>query len=151
MENCAQTIEKFIIEINESINEKINGINFLELLKYKLIEKIDELEEDYLKNLEIKLSDNKILEKNLELNNRNLSYKIEYYDKSISEIKRKTEKDYLSLILAGLKSIKIFDFNDEKKSIFSNLYKNMGIVLGLNTVITTKISEKSVILSISIN
>ena len=62
---------------------------------------------------------------------------------------QKTEKDYLSLILEGFKSITIYDNTDHEKSIFSNLSKNMGIVLSLNTVITTKIAAKSILLSIS--
>ena len=34
MEASSKTLEQLLIEINESINEKINGTIFLELLKY---------------------------------------------------------------------------------------------------------------------
>ena len=85
------------------------------------------------------------------LNMRKIKYKVEYFDKSISKIKEKIDNNYLWLILEGLKSITIYDFNYEDKYIFSNLSKNMGIVLSLNTVITSRIAEKSIILSISSN
>ena len=63
----------------------------------------------------------------------------------------KIDNNYLWLVLEGLKSITIYDFNNDEKSIFSNLSKNMGIVLSINTVITTKIAGESIILSISNN
>ena len=151
METFSKILDQFLIEINESINDKISGINLLELLKFGLIEKFKDLDENVLKDLKLILLNKKILEKEIDLNNRKITYKIEYFDKSMSQIKYKTENDYLSLILEGLKSITIYENNNDKKSIYSNLSKNMGIVLSINTVITTKIAGESIILSISNN
>ena len=151
METFSKILDQFLIEINESINDKISGINLLELLKFGLIEKFKDLDENVLKDLKLLSLNKKILENEIDLNNRKITYKIEYFDKSTSKIKHKTEKDYLSLILEGLKSITIYENNNDKKSIYSNLSKNMGIVLSINTVITTKTTEKSIILSISNN
>jgi len=151
METFSKILDQFLIEINESINDKISGINLLELLKFGLIEKFKDLDENVLKDLKLISLNKKILENEIDLNNRKITYKIEYFDKSTSKIKHKTEKDYLSLILEGLKSITIYENNNDKKSIYSNLSKNMGIVLSINTVITTKIAGESIILSISNN
>ena len=151
METFSKILDQFLIEINESINDKISGINLLELLKFGLIEKFKDLDENVLKDLKLISLNKKILENEIDLNNRKINYKIEYFDKSTSKIKHKTEKDYLSLILEGLKSITIYENNNDKKSIYSNLSKNMGIVLSINTVITTKIAGESIILSISNN
>jgi len=145
------TLDELLIEINQSINEKIIGTNFLELLKFELIEKFKVLEKNDLNSLKLMPTDGAVLEKEIDLNNRKIKYKVEYFDKSISKIKEKIDNNYLWLILEGLKNITIYDFNYEDKSIFSNLSKNMGIVLSLNTVITSRIAEKSIILSISSN
>ena len=145
------TLNELFIEINKSINEKIIGTNFLELLKFELIEKFKALEKNGLNSLKLMLTDGTVLEKEINLNKRKIKYKVEFFDKSTSKIKEKIDNNYLWLILEGLKSITIYDFNYEDKSIFSNLSKNMGIVLSLNTVITSRIVEKSIILSISSN
>ena len=149
MSSSYTTLEQIFSDINKSINEKIGGTNFLELIKFLLIEKLNNLTKNDLKNLKLMPLNGKILEKNINLDNRKITYKIEYFDKSVSIIKQKTEKDYLSLILEGFKSITIYDNTDHEKSIHSNLSKNMGFVLSLNTVITTKIAAKSILLSIS--
>ena len=143
------TLDQLLQEINQSINTKIIGINFLELLKSSLIEKFRNLEQNDLKNLKLMPPNGQTLEREIDLNNRKLKYKIMYFDKSVSNIKQKIENDYLFLILEGLKSIIIYDNNNSAKSIYCNLSKNMGIVLSLNTVITTKIVENSIILLIS--
>ena len=145
------TLEELLIEINKSINEKVIGTYFLELLKSKLIEKFKDLEENHLNSLKLIPLNGKILEKEIDLDNRKINYRIEYFDKSVSKIKEKIDNNYLWLVLEGLKSITIYDFNNDEKSIFSNLSKNMGIVLSLNTVITTRISDKSIVLLISSN
>ena len=151
MSSSYTTLEQIFSDINKSINEKIVGINFLELIKFLLIEKLNNLTKNDLKNLKLMPLNGKILEKKINLDNRKITYKIEYFDKSVSIIKQKTEKDYLCIILEGFKSITIYDNTDNEKSIYSNLSKNMGFVLSLNTVITTKIAAKSILLSISNN
>ena len=145
------TLDQLLIEINKSINEKISGTNYLELLKSSLIEKINNLKENDLKNFKIMPLDGKQLEKEINLKNRKIQYRIEYFDKTVSKIKQRTINDSLCLILKGIINITIYDINNDTKSININLLKNMGIVLSLNTVITSKIAEKSIILSISNN
>ena len=45
------TLDQLLIDLNKSINEKIGGTNFLELIKFLLIEKLNNLTENDLKNL----------------------------------------------------------------------------------------------------
>ena len=151
METFDITLDQLLIEIDKSINEKIVGTNFLELLKFALIEKLNTLAKNDLKNLKLMPPNGKILKKEVNLDNRKITYLVEYFDKSVSKLKQKIENDCLNIILEGLKSITIHDSNNNKKTIYSELSKNMGVVLSLNTVITTKISGKSIILSISNN
>ena len=60
-------------------------------------------------------------------------------------------KDSLSIVAYGLKNITISDFNNTKKSISLKLFKNMGIVLSQNTLISEKIASESIILDINSN
>ena len=85
METFSKKLDQFLIEINKSINEKINGVNLLELLKFELIEKFKDLDENVLKDLKLKSPNKTILEKEIDLNNRKITYKIEYFDKSMSQ------------------------------------------------------------------
>ena len=151
METSNKTLEQLLIEINESINEKINGTIFLELFKSRLIEEFKGLKENNLKNLKLMLPDGKKIDKKIDIYNRKISYKIEFFNKSVSKIKHKIEKDFLFLVLEGIKSMTIYDNTDDEKTIYTNLSKNMGIVLSLDTVITSKVLENSIILSITTN
>ena len=67
MEKFNITLDHLLIEINKSINEKIIGMNFLELLKFGLIEKLKDLEKNALRDLKLMPSDSKILEKEINL------------------------------------------------------------------------------------
>ena len=149
MEKFILPFEKILTEINNSINEKIIGTNFLEIFKYQLIEKL--FTEDIIKYDDLRIINNSFFEKDFFSANRNLKYKLEYFDKSVVKIKEKVSNNYLYIVLDGLMSITIFDNIDEKKQIFSKLSKKMGLVLSLNSTINATIAEKSIILSISIN
>ena len=81
------TLDELLIEINQSINEKIIGTHFLELLKFQLNEKFKVLEKNDLNSLKLMPTDGAVLEKEIDLNNRKIKYKVEYFDKSISKIK----------------------------------------------------------------
>ena len=45
MESYNGIFDKLLTELNTSINNKISGIHFLELLKYELIEKLKDLDQ----------------------------------------------------------------------------------------------------------
>ena len=148
MDNFFNKIEVFLKDVDSKINSNLIGINYLETIKSELIDNLKGLEKKFIENLKsIVVKEKKIL-KDILINNRKIRYEIEYIDKTESAIKHKTNNDYLLIILEGLQITTIYDQSNEAKSLFSNLSKNMGIVLPLNTNISKKIVEKTIILSI---
>ena len=148
MESYNGIFDKLLTELNTSINNKISGIHFLELLKYELIEKLKDLDQKNSEELKLLFTNQNSFENQINMDNRPIKYKIEHFSKSESIIKQKTKNDYLCIMLEGLKIISVFDNNVAEKSIQSNLTRNMGIVLVKNTVISAKITKKSIMLSI---
>ena len=151
MENFIEIFEKLLKKFNDSTNEKIIGINYLESLKFEIIDKLKNSETIVYKFLEQLITDNNNFEKTIDLNNRKIDYKFKFYDKSLSTIKYKEKNNRLFIVIKGLKSVTIYDNNIDTKPMYSELSKNMGFVISLDTVITSKIAGKSIILSISFN
>ena len=58
MDNIIHKIEKIILENNSQINEKIVGINFLEKLKYLILENLKSLDGSELENFSSELQQN---------------------------------------------------------------------------------------------
>ena len=79
MENFFKEIDNFIIESNKEINEKILGINYLEKLKFSLIEKIIGLN---IKSYEVIKNFQEIKE----YNNIKLSITFNHYNDALSKL-----------------------------------------------------------------
>ena len=138
MENFFKEIDNFIIESNKEINEKILGINYLEKLKFSLIEKI--------KDLNIKSYEEiKNFQEVKEYNNIKLSIKFTNYNEALSKIKSSLPHDNLCIILRGLKTFKIIN-NEESKNF--TLFPNMGITLPSKMIINESIGKQSSIIDI---
>ena len=138
MENFFKEIDKFIIEGNKEINEKILGINYLEKLKFSLIEKIIDLN---IKSYE----DIKNFQEIKEYNNIKLSIKFNNYNEALSRLKNSLQNDSLCIILRGLKTFKVIS-NQESKNF--TLFPNMGITLPSKTIINESIGKQSSIIDI---
>ena len=138
MENFFKEIDKFIIEGNKEINEKILGINYLEKLKFSLIEKIIDLN---IKSYE----DIKNFQEIKEYNNIKLSIKFNNYNEALSRLKNSLQNDSLCIILRGLKTFKVIS-NQESKNF--TLFPNMGITLPSKTIINESIAKQSSIIDI---
>ena len=138
MENFFKEIDNFIIESNKEINEKILGINYLEKLKFSLIEKIIKLNirsYEEIKNFqEVK-----------DYNNIKLSIRLNNYNESLSKLQIHLPNDNLCIILRGLKTFKIKN-NQESRSF--TLFQNMGITLPSKTVVNESIAKQSTIIDI---
>ena len=147
MKPFIEILDQLLIEINTSINEKVSGTSFLDILKFQLIEKLKLLDQKIIEELLNTLVNEKSYERGYNLGERSITYKIDYFAKSISRIKFNTENNFLSIILDGAKKISIFEKNIKNKSIQVILTKNMGIVISKNTVISTEITKKSIVLT----
>ena len=141
MENLMQDIENMISEHSNQINGKILGINYLEKLKYNLI---DNLKISQFQTLE-EIRDQEI-EK--QYGNNHLLIKIETFPESVSKMKSVIQYNHLCIILSGLKNFEIYDNLDKKKTFFINLSKFEGIVLTKETIINEKISKKTLLINI---
>ena len=148
MDSFLKLLDNLLEEINGSINDKIIGINYLENIKYKLIEKLILVEKKILEDFKSDLSDKKSFSKKLNFHTRSISYAADYIEKYISNIKQVIKKDTLFIVLDGAKIMSVFDKNKQKISIKSNITKNRGIVLSQNTIINENINKESIILTI---
>ena len=151
MDYFLKLLDNLLIEINDSINEKIISINYLETIKFSLIEKLSELEENILEDFKSELSVNKLFSKELDLNTRSINYSINFIGNSTSNIKQIIQKNTLYIVLDGAKIISVFDKNKKNISVKINMTKNKGIVLSQNTIINENINKKSIILTIIYN
>ena len=151
MDYFLKLLDNLLIEINDSINEKIISINYLETIKFSLIEKLSELEENIIEDFKSELSVNKLFSKDLDLNTRSINYSINFIGNSTSNIKQIIQKNTLYIVLDGAKIISVFDKNKKSISIKMNITKNKGIVLSENTIINENINKKSIILTIIYN
>ena len=148
MSSFVTLLDNLLLEINKSINEKIIGINYLENIKFLLIEKLLVLDKLILDDLIKDISIKKTFNNNCDFDNRKISYTINYLEKSVIKIKSKIEEDSLFIILDGLKIITIFDKNNHDKSIKTKIFKNMGFVLSQGSIINENSNKKSIILQI---
>ena len=138
-----QDIDNLISDCINSINEKINGINFLEKIKYSLIDRIKSID---LINFE------GINNKERYVNNGNINFliKIEKANENTSKIKKTIDNDNLTIILEGLKTISIHEKLISKSVNQQYLSKYVGIVLAKNTIIDELITKGTILLNISI-
>jgi len=148
MDSFLKLLDNLLVEINDSINHKIIGINYLENLKYKLIEKLTLVEKNIIEDFKSELPVKKLFSKKLNFNTKSISYTINYLENYVSNIKHVIQKNTLYIVLDGVKIISVFDNNKQKISINSNITKNRGIVLSQNTIINENINKKSIILTI---
>ena len=136
-----QDIDTIISENNNQINDKILGVNYLEKLKYLLI--------DSLKNIKIssfnEIKSNEILKT---YGANNLKIKIKNYSSSLSKIKNKISSDYLCIVLQGTKSIELHDILNSKYTNKLNIFPFTGVALSNNTIISESISNETVLVEI---
>ena len=144
MEDLIQDFDNIISASNNQINDKILGINYLEKLKYLLIDKLKTLNisnEKNFKNFEQK-------EIKRKLGDNDLLIKFIFNTESLSKMKTITPNDYLSIVLFGFKSLEIHRNLDFKKSQSLNLFPKTGIVISKDTLISESISKDTILLDI---
>jgi len=142
METLTKNICDIVINEAISINEKIKGLNFLELLKISLAEKLLIL----LNKQKFPLNNIIDFEKKTEEKVRNFNIIVNYYINSISVNKKKIDNDSLFFSFNETSNFDIY--KDEKKFISLLLYKNTGISLPKGTIINSKSNKNTLLIEI---
>ncbi len=149
MSGLIKEIENIIVKNNNIINENIVGINYLEKLKYLVLNNLKESQDKLsADNLVADLIKKNNQSSKLEFKNQSLILSINLYKDSLSKIKSSYNNDTLSVVIDGIKIVSLFDLNDKKKKISLSILKNMGLVLSENTIASENIAADSIIMDI---
>ena len=145
MEKITKDISEIIAGEIKTINDKVRGLNFLELLKAGIIEKLLELVNKQ------KFPLDQLIEYQNEIkeDSRHINISISYFLNSMSISKKKIDNDSLFISLNELSNFDIFRDNKEFTSLV--LYKNTGLSLPKDTVLNAKYSKNLLLIEITNN
>jgi len=143
MDIILKEIVAIIKEETENINKKIYGTTFLEILKEKIIDKHDQIT---LKNLQIQKSNIDLVE-NINVYERDLFFKLSFYQTPKSILKFKLDKNFLLIVFKELIKIDILNRNSQK-FINVSLKPFMGVTLSKGTVCNLNFPKNSLILQL---
>ena len=143
MEKITKDISEIIAGEIKTINDKVRGLNFLELLKTGIIEKLLELVNKQ------KFPLDQLIEYQNEIkeDSRHINISISYFLNSMSISKKKIDNDSLFISLNELSNFDIFKDNKEFTSLV--LYKNTGLSLPKDTVLNAKYSKNLLLIEIA--
>ena len=147
MNDLIKEINDIIEKNNSKINENIVGINYLEKLKYLVIDNLKDGQDKFTPDdlvAAFKKKNNQSIK--FIFKNRSLSLSINLYKNPLSKIKLCYDNDTLSVVINGVKEISLFDLYDKKRKVSLSIFKNMGLVLSENTITSEKIAAGSVIM-----
>ena len=139
-----QDIDNVISDCINQNNIKITGINFLEKLKYPLIDKLKFINSS---NLE-KYINKEFLDS---FGENNFLSKIEKITENRAKIKKINDRDLLCIVLEGFKTIIIRGDLNTKNNEKLYLTNYTGIVLEKNTILDEVIKKDTILLNISIS
>ena len=131
MANFPKELENIILEEFNNINDKLIGINFLEVFKFNLIKKIPSLLESPVLIENLKDQTKLIIEKNY----TKLEATIFQNKDSVFQLKKEIQKNTLLIVLDGELQIDFFQDEFKKEYTKLNIYQFMGVCLPPNTVI----------------
>ena len=142
MKNLIEEIDSIIFEFDKQTNDKIIGINYLEKLKFPLIDRLKII--DYVYNSDFQ---NEEIDKQYGENNLNI--KVKNYPNSVSVIKQVLLNDNLCIVISGSKAIDIYENQASKNASSLNVNKNMGLALPKETIFSESISNNSILIEIN--
>ena len=149
MNTFIQKIQEVILNNNSLINKNIIGTNYLEKLKYLVIDNLKDSQDKFtLDNLSVALKKKNNQSIKFKFKNRSLFLSINLYKNPLSKIKLCYDNDTLSVVINGAKKISLFDLYDKKRKVSLSIFKNMGIVLSENTITSEKIAAGSIIMDV---
>jgi len=131
MANFPKELENIILEEFNNINDKLIGINFLEVFKFNLIKKIPSLLESPVLIENLKDQTKLIIEKNY----TKLEATIFQNKDSVFQLKKEIQKNTLLIVLDGELQIDFFQDEFKKEYTKLNIYQFMGVCLSPSTII----------------
>ena len=143
MEKITKDISEIIAGEIKTINDKVRGLNFLELLKAGIIEKLLEL----VNRQKFPLDQLIEYQNEIKEDSRHINISISYFLNSMSISKKKIDNDSLFISLNELSNFDIFRNNKEFTSLV--LYKNTGLSLPKDTVLNAKYSKNLLLIEIT--
>ena len=143
MEKITKDISEIIAGEIKTINDKVRGLNFLELLKAGIIEKLLEL----VNRQKFPLDQLIEYQNEIKEDSRHINISISYFLNSMSISKKKIDNDSLFISLNELSNFDIFRDNKEFTSLV--LYKNTGLSLPKDTVLNAKYSKNLLLIEIT--
>ena len=145
MEKITKDISEIIVGEIKTINDKVRGLNFLELLKAGILEKLLEL----VNRQKFPLDQLIEFQNEIKGDSRHINISINYFLNSMSISKKKIDNDSLFISLNELSNFDIF--KDKKNFTSLVLYKNTGLSLPKDTVLNAKYSKNLLLIEISNN
>ena len=143
MEKITKDISEIIASEIKTINDKVRGLNFLELLKAGIIEKLLKL----VNRQKFPLDQLIEYQNEIKENSRHINISISYFLNSMSISKKKIDNDSLFISLNELSNFDIFSGNKSFKSLVLN--KNTGLSLPKDTVLNAKYSKNLLLIEIT--
>jgi len=143
MEKITKDISEIIAGEIKTINDKVRGLNFLELLKAGTIEKLLEL----VNRQKFPLDQLIEYQNEIKEDSRHINISISYFQNSMSISKKKIDSDSLFISLNELSNFDIF--RDNKEFVSLVLYKNTGLSLPKDTVLNAKYSKNLLLIEIT--
>ena len=145
MEKITKDISEIIAGEIRTINDKVRGLNFLELLKAGIIEKLLEL----VNRQKFPLDQLIEYQNEIKKDSRHINISISYFLKSMTISKKKIDNDSLFISLNELSNFDIYGDNKEFTSLI--VYKNTGLSLPKDTVLNAKYNKNVLLIEINNN
>jgi len=143
MEKITKDISEIIADEIKTINDKVRGLNFLELLKASIIEKLLEL----VNRQKFPLDQLIEYQNEIKEDSRHINISISYFLNSMSLSKKKIDNDSLFISLNELSNFDVFSGDKSFNSLV--LYKNTGLSLPKDTVLNAKYSKNLLLIEIT--
>ena len=143
MDIIHKEIVTIIKEETENINKKIYGTTFLEILKEKILSRQDQI---LIKNLQVQ-NLHIDLEQNINVLDKNLFFKLSFYQNPKSILKFKLDKNFLLIVFKELIKIDILDQNSQKY-INVSLKPFTGVTLSKGSVCNLNFPKNSLIMQL---
>ncbi len=145
MKNLSEQIDISIKEELPLINSKINGLSLLEILKYRIIDRLREI----VPSISVNSIENSKTETNFEDETRKINIKLQSFNSSSFDLNSKINYDMLFICINQFTNISVEDFESKKNFIFKCIPMT-GIVISKGLNCTRDYKKNSIVLELSL-